>query len=97
MPIYEYQCAGCQHTFDKLQKISDVPTTMCPSCKEEKAVRLVSPAGFQLKGTGWYVTDFKDKKKTEAAPSKSKEATTSTNPSATTEAKVTSTKKGEVD
>lgn len=62
MPIYEYECTQCCHHFDSLQKISDAPLTQCPACHKESLKRLVSPAGFQLKGTGWYVTDFKDKK-----------------------------------
>ncbi len=63
MPIYEYQCTGCHHQFDLLQKISDEPVKKCPHCSKDSAVRLVSAAGFQLKGTGWYATDFKDKGK----------------------------------
>ena len=63
MPIYEYQCADCHHQFDLLQKINDEPTRKCPKCSKETVVRLVSAAGFQLKGTGWYATDFKDKGK----------------------------------
>ena len=68
MPIYEYQCTGCHHTFDVLQKINDEPVKQCPKCSENKAVKLVSAAGFQLKGTGWYATDFKNKGKTDAKP-----------------------------
>lgn len=65
MPIYEYECTSCHHHFDLMQKISDVPAKQCPSCFENTAVRLVSAAGFQLKGTGWYATDFKNKGKQE--------------------------------
>lgn len=61
MPIYEYQCSSCQHKFDCIQKINDEPIKTCPQCSEDTAVRLVSAAGFQLKGTGWYATDFKNK------------------------------------
>ena len=68
MPIYEYQCKECDHKFEKLQKISDEPLKDCPNCHRPSLVKLVSAAGFQLKGTGWYVTDFKDK----AKPSQSK-------------------------
>lgn len=63
MPIYEYQCTSCSHQFDVMQKINDAPITLCPSCSKETVTKLISAAGFQLKGTGWYVTDFKDKKK----------------------------------
>lgn len=61
MPIYEYQCTGCHHRFDLMQKFSDEPVTQCPKCFENTVIKLISAAGFQLKGTGWYVTDFKDK------------------------------------
>jgi putative FmdB family regulatory protein len=59
MPIYEYQCAACGHTFDTLQKLSEAPLTRCPACGAEALKKLISPAGFRLKGGGWYETDFK--------------------------------------
>lgn len=59
MPIYEYACDGCGHEFETLQKMSEAPLTDCPSCNAPRLRRLVSAAGFQLKGTGWYATDFK--------------------------------------
>lgn len=59
MPIYEYQCQECGHQFDKLQKISDEPLLVCPQCQKPKLVKLISAAGFRLKGAGWYETDFK--------------------------------------
>ena len=64
MPIYEYQCQLCMHRLEKLQRINDEPLTDCPSCGEARLQRLVSAAGFRLKGAGWYETDFKkgDKK-----------------------------------
>ena len=65
MPIYEYQCSGCHHAFDVIQKMSDEPVKVCPQCSKETAVKLVSAAGFQLKGTGWYATDFKTKNQPE--------------------------------
>jgi len=68
MPIYEYQCKNCGHSFEKLQKVSDDPVKICPECGKSSVEKLVSAAGFQLKGTGWYVTDFRDDKK---APAKS--------------------------
>ena len=70
MPIYEYQCRVCGHQFDQLQKISDATLTDCPACGKPKLERLISPAGFQLKGTGWYVTDFKDSGKPKKEPEK---------------------------
>ena len=66
MPIYEYQCADCHHQFDVLQKISDASPEQCPECSKGHVIRLVSAAGFQLKGSGWYATDFKNKGKPEA-------------------------------
>ncbi|MDF1646249.1 MAG: zinc ribbon domain-containing protein [Legionellaceae bacterium] len=63
MPIYEYQCYACHHTFDARQKMSDEPLKECPECGQNTVNKLVSAAGFQLKGTGWYVTDFKDQSK----------------------------------
>ena len=64
MPIYEYRCAECGHELEKLQKISDPPLVDCPACGKPALQKLVSAAGFRLKGGGWYETDFKkDKKK----------------------------------
>ena len=63
MPIYEYKCKACEHKFDKLQKISDEPLEICPDCGKPQLVKLVSAAGFRLKGTGWYETDFKGSSK----------------------------------
>ena len=65
MPIYEYQCAHCQHVFELMQKITDKPAIHCDQCGQDKVVRQVSATGFQLKGTGWYATDFKTKPSTE--------------------------------
>lgn len=59
MPIYEYQCQGCNRELEKLQKISDEPLTVCPECGEPQLKRKISAAGFRLKGGGWYETDFK--------------------------------------
>ncbi|PJD95733.1 MAG: FmdB family transcriptional regulator [Legionella sp.] len=73
MPIYEYQCTSCHHHFDLIQKISDEPEKQCPSCHQDTAMKLISAAGFQLKGNGWYVTDFKNKN-SQAAPSTEKKA-----------------------
>jgi len=72
MPIYEYRCAGCGYEMDKLQKISDPPLTDCPACGRSALQKLVSAAGFRLKGGGWYETDFKSgKKKNVAKPDSS--------------------------
>jgi putative FmdB family regulatory protein len=59
MPIYEYRCSACGHKLEALQKISDAPLVGCPTCGKDTLTKLVSAAGFQLKGSGWYATDFK--------------------------------------
>lgn len=63
MPIYEYRCTSCQHTLEVIQKISDDRLVDCPSCKEPALKKQVTAAGFRLKGSGWYETDFKTGKK----------------------------------
>lgn len=65
MPVYEYQCGACAHRLEALQKLSEDPLTECPECHKQTLQKLVSAAGFQLKGTGWYATDFRDKGKPE--------------------------------
>ncbi|MED5619613.1 FmdB family zinc ribbon protein [Ideonella sp. BN130291] len=59
MPIYAYRCAECGHTKDVLQKLSDPVLSTCPSCGKASFAKQVTAAGFQLKGSGWYVTDFR--------------------------------------
>ena len=59
MPIYEYRCTSCGHQKEVLRKISDEPLTECPQCKQPTFAKALSAAGFQLKGSGWYATDFK--------------------------------------
>jgi putative FmdB family regulatory protein len=70
MPIYAYRCASCGHAKDVLQKLSDDPLTVCPSCGAATFSKQLTAAGFQLKGSGWYVTDFRDgdKGKKDAKP-----------------------------
>ncbi|WP_459616172.1 FmdB family zinc ribbon protein [Bordetella sp. 2513F-2] len=60
MPIYAYKCSACGHAEDVLQKISDAPLSVCPSCGQPSYAKQVTAAGFQLKGSGWYVTDFRN-------------------------------------
>ena len=59
MPIYEYRCSECGHEQEVMQRVSDPLLTDCPACGKPSLRKLVSAAGFQLKGSGWYVTDFK--------------------------------------
>jgi len=60
VPIYAYKCTACGHAEDVLRKISDKPLTVCPQCNQETYAKQVTAAGFQLKGSGWYVTDFRN-------------------------------------
>ena len=60
MPIYAYKCDACGHAKDVLQKMSDPQLTDCPSCGQATFKKQLTAAGFQLKGTGWYVTDFRE-------------------------------------
>lgn len=59
MPIYAYRCDACGHAVDLLRKVSDPPLSVCPACGADAFRKQVTAAGFQLKGSGWYVTDFR--------------------------------------
>lgn len=84
MPIYEYQCQACGHEFEAMQKISDPVLTDCPECQQPQLKKLVSAAGFRLKGGGWYETDFKSgNKKNLAGDGKSDSGGSSAKPAAT--------------
>jgi|SRR5687767_2243843 len=85
MPIYEYRCGACGHEHEALRKVSEPPLTKCPACGKPKLKKLLSAAGFQLKGSGWYATDFKGgaskkpaEKKAEDKKSESKTETSKT-------------------
>lgn len=69
MPIYAYKCSACGHAQDVLQKMSDVPLSVCPECGQSTYSKQVTAAGFQLKGSGWYVTDFRNNGSSGAAKS----------------------------
>lgn len=62
MPIYEYVCSTCDHTFDTLQKMSDTPLSVCPACEQPALKKKISAPSFRLSGSGWYETDFKSDK-----------------------------------
>ena len=73
MPIYEYRCAECGFQDEYLQKVSEPPMSVCPSCGKASFAKLLSAAGFQLKGSGWYATDFRNSgRKPSAKPGESK-------------------------
>lgn len=87
MPIYEYQCAACGHAFEAIQKMSDAPLLECPVCAKAQLQKLVSAAGFRLKGGGWYETDFKGGAKKDEKKEEKKE--TATTPAAEPSTKTT--------
>jgi putative FmdB family regulatory protein len=94
MPIYEYRCSSCGSDHEALQKLSEPLLVTCPHCHKDTLVKQVSAAGFHLKGSGWYVTDFRNGSKPAAAvPPKTEStgdggaATTSDTPAKTSEAK----------
>ena len=78
MPIYEYRCESCGHQQEFLQKVSDATLTVCPQCAKPTFTKMLTAAGFQLKGSGWYATDFRNKPSSkpagEAKPAESKPA-----------------------
>lgn len=73
MPIYEYRCEECGHDMEVMQKLSDDVLIDCPACGKPALKKLISAAGFRLKGGGWYETDFKSGNKKNVADSGSKE------------------------
>jgi putative FmdB family regulatory protein len=81
MPIYAYKCDSCGHAKDVLQKMSDDPLTKCPSCGAPTFNKQLTAAGFQLKGSGWYATDFKGGAASTAAPAVAGAAAGTTTPS----------------
>ncbi|MBC7602114.1 MAG: zinc ribbon domain-containing protein [Ramlibacter sp.] len=95
MPIYAYKCATCGFAKDVLRKISDPPLTACPECGAETFVKQVTAAGFQLKGSGWYATDFKNGSGAPAAAPADKSGDKSGDAAATGEAKPAESKPAE--
>ena len=93
MPIYEYRCDACGHQDEHLQKVSEAPLTVCPACGKPEYRKQLSAAGFQLKGTGWYATDFKGggkksaDKKVDAKPDSKPDAKPESKPEAKPEKK----------
>lgn len=73
MPIYEYACQACGHALEVIQKMGDAPLKDCPACGKPQLKKLMSASGFQLKGSGWYATDFKGgAKKSDTSETQSK-------------------------
>ena len=91
MPIYGYRCEACGEEHDVLQKVSEPPLTKCPACGKKALKKQLSAAGFQLKGSGWYATDFKSKKPAEKKPEAKSEAKTETKTETKPDAKPAST------
>ena len=87
MPIYEYRCSACGHQEDFLQKVSDPVLSQCPACGKSTFEKQLSAAGFQLKGSGWYATDFKSKKPAEKKSEAKSETKTETKTETSTETK----------
>ncbi len=83
MPIYEYQCSACGHELEALQKMSDDALIYCPECHAETLKKKISAAAFQLKGSGWYETDFKDSGAKPKGKNGAEKASTETASSAT--------------
>ena len=90
MPIYEYRCGQCGFQKEYMQRMSDAPLTDCPQCGKRALNKLVSAAGFQLKGTGWYATDFKNNSAKPAAKSDAKAETKTETKSAESSSKESS-------
>jgi len=76
MPIYDYQCSECGHQDEVMRKASDAKTAICPACEKETFSKTLSAPSFQLSGTGWYATDFKDNGKSKSTTPKKEEKTT---------------------
>ena len=104
MPLYEYQCEACEHRFEVIQKYSDSPPAVCPTCGRGPVRQLLSSPAIQFKGSGWYITDYAKKgkagesseapkadgKKPDAAPAEA--STKSDTPAATPDSTATKTK-----
>lgn len=97
MPLYEYKCGACGQFCEQLEKVSDPPSTICPHCQKPDLQRQLSAAAFHLKGSGWYVTDFRDKQdkkpdNKQSSDSKAAKDSSSAETKTTTETKDTTSK-----
>src|SRR5579863_4178612 len=94
MPIYAYRCESCGFEKDVLQKMSDAPLTQCPECSKDTFRKQVTAAGFQLKGSGWYVTDFRNNGAAPAAGKSSAQSSGQSSESTSGESSTSSTASG---
>jgi putative FmdB family regulatory protein len=83
MPLYEYQCDECHHRFEKIQKFSDPPVDVCPSCGKGPVKKLLSSPAIQFKGTGWYITDYAKRSGTDAGKTSNSDSSSSSSSSST--------------
>ncbi len=83
MPLYEYKCNNCEKTFDVLQRINAEPLTQCRLCQGSDVEKLISVSSFQFKGSGWYITDYKNKSPRTEATEKAKNISTTTEATST--------------
>jgi putative FmdB family regulatory protein len=95
MPIYEYRCASCGHQQESLQKVSDPPLTVCPKCGKPELAKMLTAAGFQLKGSGWYATDFRNKGAPPAKPAEGSKTDAKPAEGSKSDAKAPESSKGE--
>jgi putative FmdB family regulatory protein len=91
MPLYEYQCDACGRRFEVIQKFSDPPVETCTSCGKGPVQRLLSSPAIQFKGSGWYITDYANKGKSEKASGPTASSETKTDTASTSESKPAST------
>ena len=91
MPIYAYKCESCGHAKDVLQKISDAPLTDCPACGKATFAKQLTAAGFQLKGSGWYATDFRGGSGSSTPPAAAETSDSKPAPASTTAAATSDT------
>ena len=87
MPIYEDRCASCGHQQEFLQKVSDTPVTVCTECGKPTFSKMLTAAGFHLKGSGWYATDFRNQGAAKPKAADAKPATTEAKPAPSAESK----------
>jgi putative FmdB family regulatory protein len=91
MPLYEYRCEACGHQFEKIQRFSDEPISVCPSCGRGPVVKLLSSPAIQFKGSGWYITDYARKNQSSPSSSSSTSESSESKPAESKPAETTPT------